>query len=105
MQLDNRTRELIAIGASITANCQPCLEYHVGKARENGADEREIIEALAAGKTVRQGAGAKVNRFASTSKLENACAAGDSDCGTAADPPKIAVATSAESVDECACKR
>ena len=103
MQLDNRTRELIAIGESITANCQPCLKYDVGKARENGADEREIIEAVAVGKNVRQGAAAKMDRFASTMKQMNACAAGDSDCGTAADPPNVSVATSAG--DECACKR
>ena len=25
--MDDRIKELIAIGASITANCQPCLEY------------------------------------------------------------------------------
>ena len=34
MNLDIRTRELIAIGASITANCQPCLQYHVSRAIE-----------------------------------------------------------------------
>ncbi|NIM05141.1 MAG: carboxymuconolactone decarboxylase family protein, partial [Armatimonadetes bacterium] len=44
--MDKRTKELIAIGASITANCQPCLEYHVTKARENGAEEEEIKEAI-----------------------------------------------------------
>ncbi|MEK7449520.1 MAG: carboxymuconolactone decarboxylase family protein [Planctomycetota bacterium] len=29
MKIDNRVRKLIAIGASVTANCQPCLNYHV----------------------------------------------------------------------------
>ncbi len=37
MSLENRIKELIAIGASVTANCQPCLEYHVGKAKEAGS--------------------------------------------------------------------
>ncbi len=63
--MDNRTKELIAIGASITANCQPCLEYHVGKARENGAEEDEINDAIAVGKTVRKGAAGKMDQYAS----------------------------------------
>ena len=34
MKLDNRMKELIAVGASIAVNCQSCLEYHAGKALE-----------------------------------------------------------------------
>ncbi len=64
--MDSRTKELIAVGASIAANCQPCLQYHVGKARENGADDEEIRMAIAVGKTVRQGAALKMDRFATT---------------------------------------
>ncbi len=64
--MDNRMKELIAIGASITAICQPCLEYHVAKAHENGAAEEEIRDAIAVGKIVRKGAAGKLDRFAST---------------------------------------
>ena len=64
--MDIRTKELIAIGASITANCQPCLRYHVSKAKENGAAEAEISEAIAVGKMVRKGAQAKMDKFALT---------------------------------------
>lgn len=63
--MDNRMKELIAIGASITANCQPCLEYHVAKARENGAEEAEIKEAIAVAKIVRKGAAGKMDQYAS----------------------------------------
>lgn len=66
MKLDNRIKELIAIGASVTANCQPCLRYHVNKAQENGADEEEISDAVAVAKMVRKGATAKMDQFAST---------------------------------------
>lgn len=52
MTLDNRIKELIAVGASVTANCQPCLEYHVGEALEKGADGQEIAEAVEVGKMV-----------------------------------------------------
>jgi len=41
MKIDERMKELIAIGASITANCQPCLEYHAGKALELEADPED----------------------------------------------------------------
>ena len=66
MKLDNRISELIAVGASVTANCQPCLSYHVGKARELGAEEEEILEALRVGKIVRKGAADKMDAFAVT---------------------------------------
>lgn len=64
MKIDTKTKELIAVGASVTANCQPCLQYHVSKARESGADEEEIAIAVAVAKTVRKGAAAKMDDFA-----------------------------------------
>ena len=68
MTIDNRTKELIAVGASITANCQPCLQYHTNKALEFGADAREIAEAVEMGKQVRKGAAAKMDQFSSSMK-------------------------------------
>ena len=65
MKLDERIRELIAVGASVTANCQPCLRYHVGKAMESGAEEDEITEAIRVAKMVRKGAMAEMDKFAS----------------------------------------
>ncbi len=64
--MDNRVKELIAIGASVTANCQPCLEYHITKAREHDAGEEDIKEAIAVGKIVRKGAAGKVDQYATT---------------------------------------
>lgn len=66
MKLDDRTIRLIAVGASITANCQPCLETNVMKARECGADEQEIGEAIEIGKMVRKGAASKMDKFVSS---------------------------------------
>ena len=62
--LDEKTRELVAIGAAITANCQPCLEYHTAKARESGLTNEDILEAVKVGQQVRRGATAKMDRFA-----------------------------------------
>jgi len=86
MKLDTRIKELIAVGASVTANCQPCLQYHLSKAREFGADEEEIAVAIAVAKTVRKGAAAKMDDFASGigAAAETAeCGAGQG-CGCAA---------------------
>jgi AhpD family alkylhydroperoxidase len=63
MGLDSKIKSLIAVGASITANCQPCIKHHVGKALENGAEEKEILEAIEVGKSVRMGAASHMDKF------------------------------------------
>ncbi|MBI5031739.1 MAG: carboxymuconolactone decarboxylase family protein [Chloroflexi bacterium] len=81
MKLDNRTKELIAIGASLTAHCQPCLQYHVSKAIECGATEDEIAQAIEIGKMVRKGADAKMDQFAASLNPAAVAAAGSSNGG------------------------
>jgi AhpD family alkylhydroperoxidase len=66
MKLDRQTLQLIAVGASVAANCQPCLEHNVGKALEHGADSQQIADAIDVGRRVRQGAGAKFDQFAAS---------------------------------------
>jgi AhpD family alkylhydroperoxidase len=66
MRLENRTTELIAIGASVTANCLSCLEYHVGKARESSVDEEEIAQAIEVARMVRRGATGKMDKLVET---------------------------------------
>lgn len=43
--LDTKTKELIAIGTSITARCKYCIAIHVNKAIQAGATREEIMEA------------------------------------------------------------
>ncbi len=83
MNLDNRILELIAVGASVAANCQPCLEYNVGKALEFGADSQQIAEAIEVGKRVRQGAASKMDKFALSlnSAVPSSVHAADGQCG------------------------
>ena len=69
MKLDTRTQELIAIGASFTAHCQPCLEHHVGKARQMGIDPEEISDAIEVAKMVRKGAAAALDTFVASKIL------------------------------------
>ena len=54
--MDTQTKELIAIGASVTANCVPCLQYHLKKVRETGVDDTKIQTAISIGRMVRKGA-------------------------------------------------
>jgi AhpD family alkylhydroperoxidase len=58
MKLDGKTKELIAVGASIAVRCQPCLEHHSKKALEFGSVEEEIADAIETGKRVRKAAAA-----------------------------------------------
>jgi AhpD family alkylhydroperoxidase len=39
--------ELVAIGAAIAANCEPCFKYHYSQARKLGVSRREVAEAVA----------------------------------------------------------
>ena len=45
--LDRKTKELVAIAASLVAKCQGCLEGHVKKALKFGATREEVSEAIA----------------------------------------------------------
>ncbi|MBI3932926.1 MAG: carboxymuconolactone decarboxylase family protein [Acidobacteria bacterium] len=45
--LDRKTKELIAVAASLTAKCQGCLEGHIKKALKFGATREEISESIA----------------------------------------------------------
>ncbi|MBE0467102.1 MAG: carboxymuconolactone decarboxylase family protein [Candidatus Desulforudis sp.] len=51
--LTRREYELIAIGASIAANCGSCLLHHVEAARAAGATDEEMREAVAIGELVK----------------------------------------------------
>jgi AhpD family alkylhydroperoxidase len=45
--IDRKTKELVAIGASLAARCQGCLDGHIKKALKFGATREEISEAIA----------------------------------------------------------
>ncbi len=62
--MDERTKELIAIGASFTAHCQPCLTFHVDKARSPRIGEDEINAAIAMGRMIQKGVMSTMNKFA-----------------------------------------
>ena len=44
--LDLKTKELIAIGCSLIAKCEGCIDGHIKKALEVGATKEEISDAI-----------------------------------------------------------
>lgn len=85
--MDERTKELIAIGASVGAHCQPCLTYHVEKARELGIDDESIRAAIETGHMVEKGAMNAMRKFSANILDASAPVAA---CKSSADssPPK-----------------
>ena len=45
MALDQKDKELVAIGASIGALCRPCIEHHIPAGRDAGLTEPELAQA------------------------------------------------------------
>src|ERR1041384_1538101 len=45
--LDRKTKELIAIAASLASHCNGCLEGHIKKALKYGATKEELSETIA----------------------------------------------------------
>lgn len=46
-KLDRKTKELVAIAASLACRCKGCLEGHIKKALKTGATKEEISETIA----------------------------------------------------------
>ncbi len=62
--MDDKTKELIAIGASVAAHCQPCLAWHIGKAMELNLSEDDIRAAIEVGFMVNKGAENAMRKYA-----------------------------------------
>jgi AhpD family alkylhydroperoxidase len=54
--MDDRTRLLVCVGASLAANCAPCFEHYLAKAVNAGIDPDEIRDAMEAGNQIQRGA-------------------------------------------------
>lgn len=52
--LSKDQEELVAIGAAVAANCEPCLKYHLRKAAETGLTDDQLRSAVIIAKTVKE---------------------------------------------------
>lgn len=62
--LTEKEKELIAVGASVAAGCQPCTEYHVKTARTAGACDRSVTLAVETALAVRESATRTMDEWA-----------------------------------------
>jgi AhpD family alkylhydroperoxidase len=53
-ELTLRERELVALGAAMGSNCQPCIEFHIPAARNAGLSDIQISQAIRIADTVRK---------------------------------------------------
>ena len=54
--LDDKTRELIALGVAATTRCDTCIAVHAAEAVKAGATRDELLEALAVAVSLNAGA-------------------------------------------------
>jgi AhpD family alkylhydroperoxidase len=64
--MEDKVKLLVAVGAAVTANCQPCLRTAVSQAQIAGLEKKEIVEAIQIGRLVRRGATGKIDQLATT---------------------------------------
>jgi len=85
--MDEKTRELIAIGASVSAHCQPCLAWHLAKAKEFGVIEEDIRAATELGFMVARGAESAMRKAVAEQSRQpaapvTACCSGETPAAT-----------------------
>jgi AhpD family alkylhydroperoxidase len=98
--MEDKIKLLIAVGASVKANCQPCLKTAVTQAQSVGVEKKEIIEAIAIGRVVRRGAFGKMDKFASSLAEKPFEKSDDCPFGSTEEDVKRWV----EEDDQCGCK-
>ena len=54
--MNEKMKELVAMGASAAANCHPCMDHHLAKCDELGIDRDEVAVAVRVGLMVNRGA-------------------------------------------------
>jgi AhpD family alkylhydroperoxidase len=98
--MEDKLKLLIAVGASVTANCQACLKTAFTHAQDAGVDKKEIQEAIAIGRVVRKGAFGKMDEFASTLTGNNPDTLEECPFGSTEEDVKEWI----QQNDQCSCK-
>jgi AhpD family alkylhydroperoxidase len=62
--VDQKTKELAAIAASVAGHCQPCLRYHLAKAREIGVPEEDIENVIKLAKVISENGDLRMMEYA-----------------------------------------
>lgn len=62
--MDEKTKELAAIAASIAGKCQPCFEYHFKQSQNLGIPDEQIREIIRLAKDIRASGDKHMDEFA-----------------------------------------
>ena len=62
--LSKKVKELIAVGISVTSDCDSCMQWHIDQAATAGATMREVLEAVEVGIEMGGGPATVSARFA-----------------------------------------
>ena len=62
--LPRKAKELIAVGISVTLDCESCMQWHVEQAAKAGASMHEVLEAVEVGIEMGGGPATVSARFA-----------------------------------------
>ncbi len=62
--LSGKHKELMALSISIVTKCEPCMEWHVDQALQQGASDQEIYETISVAIEMGGGQAAAYSRFA-----------------------------------------
>ena len=62
--LTKKAKDLIAVGTSVTLDCESCMQWHIERAKSAGASRREVLEAVEVGIEMGGGPATVSARFA-----------------------------------------
>ena len=78
--MDEKTSILICLGAATAANCVPCFEHYLKRAKDLGLPSEEVLEAADLASKVKNGAHLVmrqgIKNFMGREAAPNPCAAG-----------------------------
>ena len=97
-----QVQELVAIGAAIAANCEPCLKFHYDKARKLGVSARDMHSAVAVALAVKDTPARAMVDLASKLLRAPVAAAAPGTVGDCCKPAADAPAASGTNVEGCA---
>lgn len=99
--------ELVAIGAAIAANCEPCFKYHYDQARKLGVSKEDMARAVATAQRVKDSPAKAMLELAdrylavTTPRSDSAEAPKSSCCGPTAAPQMQAASEPAPAKSGC----
>ncbi len=62
--LSKKEKELIAVGISVTIDCESCMQWHIEQSAASGATREEVLEAVEVGIEMGGGPATVSSRFA-----------------------------------------